>query len=242
MAAESVVRIGLLLPDLLGTYGDCGNAEVLHRRLTWRDIPATVIPLPLGTAIPASLDVYLLGGGEDSAQTLAAEVLAQQTGLLRAVDRGAPVLAVCAGLQLLGRQITLDYGRPQPGAGLLDLVTTPATHRAIGEVITQPGPGLLSEPLTGFENHRGHTELGPAAQPLGRVIRGIGNGTGIDGVVQGRVIGTYLHGPVLARNPELADLLLSWVTGRPLPPIELVGLTELRRERLARRRSWHIVR
>ncbi|WIV59188.1 type 1 glutamine amidotransferase [Amycolatopsis nalaikhensis] len=242
MAGESVVRIGLLLPDLLGTYGDCGNAEVLHRRLAWRDIPAAVVALPLGTAIPASLDVYLLGGGEDSAQTLAADALTRQPGLLRAVDRGAPVLAVCAGLQLLGQQFTVDYGRPRPGAGLLDLVTTAATHRAIGEVITQPEPGPLSEPLTGFENHQGHTELGPAARPLGRVIRGVGNGTGFDGIVQGRVIGTYLHGPVLARNPELADLLLSWVIGRPLSPVELVGLTDLRRQRLARyhrRQSWN---
>jgi CobQ-like glutamine amidotransferase family enzyme len=191
---------------------------------------------------PYSVVAALETGRTSWTALLAADVLAQQTGLLRAVDRGAPVLAVCAGLQLLGRQFTLDCGKPQPGAGLLDLVTTPATHRAIGEVITQPEPGLLSEPLTGFENHRGHTELGPAAQPLGRVIRGVGNGTGIDGVVQGRVIGTYPHGPVLARNPELADVLLSWVIGRPLPPVELVGLTELRRQRLARyrrRQSWN---
>ncbi|GAA3550978.1 glutamine amidotransferase [Amycolatopsis ultiminotia] len=234
MTGESAVRIGLLLPDLLGTYGDCGNAEILQRRLQWRGFPATVVPITVDDAVADSLDVYVIGGGEDSAQSLAADFLARQAGLARAVGRGAPVLAVCAGLQVLGREFTTEHGRVRTGLGVLDLVTTPARDRAVGGIRTRPVSSLLTESLTGFENHQGHSALGPAAQPLGRIEHGTGNGDGFDGAIQGRVVGTYLHGPALARNPELADLLLNWAVGAPLRPLEVPGLAELRRQRLSR--------
>ena len=125
-------------------------------------------------------------------------------------------------------------GERVDGVGLLDVTTSPQEKRTIGEVVSQPMLAGLTEKLTGFENHRGGTVLGPAAQPLARVISGAGNrdGDGIDGAVQGSVVATYLHGPCLARNPELADYLLSRVVGE-LPPFELDEVAQLRRERLA---------
>jgi lipid II isoglutaminyl synthase (glutamine-hydrolysing) len=235
MPTESAVRIGLLLPDVLSTYGDNGNAAVLHRRLAWRGVPAEIVPVTINSAVPESLDLYLLGGGEDTAQCLAAQWLGQQSGLRHALDHGAPMLAVCAGLQLLGHTVAVDDRGTGPGLGLLDVVTAPAEGRAVGEIAARPATHLLTEPLTGFENHQGRTTLGAAAQPLGTLIHGIGNGDGTDGVVQGHLIGTYLHGPALARNPQLADLLLHWTLGTPLPPIDLAAVRQLRRERLSRR-------
>ncbi|NMH99281.1 type 1 glutamine amidotransferase [Pseudonocardia acidicola] len=238
MCADSTVVIAQLFPDLLGTYGDSGNAAVLQRRLEWRGILSRVLPVTAEDPIPASCDVYLLGGGEDAAQRLAVERLVRYGAELRqAVERGAPALAVCAGMQILGREFAGAQGEPLPGMGLLDLVTTPRRQRAVGEVVVEPDRALLDEPLTGFENHRGATRLGPAARPLGRVRAGVGNGAGIpvDGAVQGRVLGTYLHGPVLARNPQLADLLLGWVVGEPLAPLPIPAVEELRRTRLGSR-------
>jgi CobQ-like glutamine amidotransferase family enzyme len=232
MPAESAVRIGLVLPDVLGTYGDNGNAQVLHRRLVWRGTPAEVVRVTIECAVPSTLDLYVLGGGEDTAQSLAADWLCGQAGLRHAIDRGAPMLAVCAGLQVLGHEFVIEDRGARPGLGLLDVVTTPAARRAVGEITTRPATDLLTEPLTGFENHQGHTTLGAAARPLGTVIHGVGNGDGTDGIVQGHVIGTYLHGPVLARNPELADLLLRWVVGEPLAAIDLAAVRQLRHERL----------
>ncbi|MGH3621441.1 MAG: type 1 glutamine amidotransferase [Sciscionella sp.] len=231
-SGKSTVHIGLVLPDVLGTYGDNGNAQVLLRRLSWRGFPASIVPITIDVAVPESLDIYLLGGGEDSAQSLATDRLAGQHGLRRAVNRGAPMLAVCAGLQVIGREFTLEDHTIRKGLELLDLVTTPAACRAVGEIVTLPATDELTEPLTGFENHRGHSTFGANARPLGRTVRGIGNGDGTDGILQGNIAGTYLHGPVLARNPELADLLLERAIGMSLAPIDLAAVHHLRRERL----------
>ena len=223
MPRESAVRIGLLLPDILGTYGDGGNAIVLERRLCWRGIPAQIVRIGVHDAVPAECDVYLIGGGEDQAQLLAASKLGDDPGLRRAVDRGAAALAVCAGLQVFGRWFSGSHGERHEGLGLLDVTTVPRRERIVGDITVRPDPALLQEPLSGFENHQGATTLGPDATPLGSVVQGTGNGAGpaVDGAVQGRVIGTYLHGPVLARNPALADLLLGWVVGAPLPALHL---------------------
>ncbi|HWE87909.1 MAG TPA: glutamine amidotransferase [Pseudonocardiaceae bacterium] len=233
MTGESTVRIGLVLPDVLGTYGDNGNAVVLLRRLQWRDMRATVVPITIDRAVPESLDVYLLGGGEDAAQLMAARHLAAQPGLRRAAMRGAPMLAVCAGLQLFGHEFAAADGSTERGLGLLDLVSTAGSSRAVGEIVSQPASRMLVEPLTGFENHQGRTALGADAQPLAHVVRGTGNGDHTDGAVYGRIVATYLHGPVLARNPELADLLLTCVTGGPLTPLDIPALRTLRHDRLA---------
>ncbi|WP_459548870.1 type 1 glutamine amidotransferase [Nocardia sp. X0981] len=233
--SESTVRIGLVLPDVMGTYGDGGNALVLRQRLRLRDIDAEIVEITLPDPVPDSLDVYTLGGAEDSAQRLATRHLLRYPGLQTAAGRGAPVLAICAAIQVLGRWYETSSGERVEGVGLLDATTSPRQCRAIGEVTTTPLIDGLSAPLTGFENHRGGTSLGPDATGLAKVTRGIGNGVGdgLEGVVQGSVLGTYMHGPALARNPELADHLLCRALGvDSLPPLDLPEVAQLRRERL----------
>ncbi|WP_082929858.1 type 1 glutamine amidotransferase [Mycobacterium sp. 1164966.3] len=234
--ADSTVRIGLVLPDVMGTYGDGGNAVVLRRRLLLRGIAAEVVEITLAEPVPESLDLYTLGGAEDYAQRLATRHLTRHPGLQRAAGRGAPVLAICAAIQVLGHWYETSAGERVEGVGLLDLTTSPQHSRTIGELVSKPLLGGLTQHLTGFENHRGGTVLGAAASPLGQVVKGAGNraGDGADGAVQGSVVATYMHGPCLARNPELADWLLSQVVGE-LPPLELPEVDLLRRERLSAR-------
>ena len=232
--ADSTVRIGLVLPDVMGTYGDGGNSVVLRQRLRLRGIDAEIVDITLADPVPSSLDLYTLGGAEDYAQRLATKHLVRYPGLQQAASRGAPVLAICAAIQVLGHWYETSSGERVDGVGMLDLTTSPQDKRTIGEVDSEPLLPGLTERLTGFENHRGGTVLGSAAAPLARVVGGAGNraGDGIDGAVQGSVIATYLHGPCLARNPELADFLLSRVVGE-LAPLELDEVAQLRKERLA---------
>lgn len=235
------LTIGLVLPDVLGTYGDDGNALVLRERARRRGIDASIERIMLHDDVPPSHDLYTLGGGEDSAQLLAAARLSASPGLQAAAADGRPIFAVCAGLQVLGHTFRA-HGNEVEGVGLLDVTTAPLTRRATGELASEPTrAGItaeLSEPLTGFENHMGATVLGPDASALGRVTRGVGNGADgekVDGVVQGSVIATYMHGPALARNPQLADLLIARALDIPLAelePLELDAVTKLREERL----------
>jgi CobQ-like glutamine amidotransferase family enzyme len=225
-------------PDLLGTYGDGGNGVVLVQRARWRGIPAELVEAVSDAALPAG-DLYCLGGGEDDAQRVSAELLRTEGSLHRAVEQGAAVLAVCAGYQIIGRTFAAADGRSLPGVGLLDATTAKgAGRRAVGEVLAEPLDTSLPV-LTGFENHGGLTSLGARVAPLARVTAGVGNGDGTEGAVCGKVVGTYLHGPVLARNPALADMLLAWATGRELEPLDDAEEEALRRERIAaaRRRS-----
>jgi lipid II isoglutaminyl synthase (glutamine-hydrolysing) len=238
-AAE--VAIGLLVPELLGTYGDSGNAAILARRLAWRGIPARVVTVEAGKPFPSMCEIYVIGGGEDIPQALATKELGPDSGrpLQRAVESGAAVLAVCAGVQILGRSFVGPDGSEVEGLGILDCRTTRGQGaRAVGEMVVAPSEDLGLPELTGYENHAGVTRLGPTARPLGRVLSGVGNGggSGYDGVTAGRVLGTYMHGPVLARNPLLADLLLSWVVG-PLSPVDDTEMEDLREERLTSVRS-----
>jgi len=233
--SDSTVRIGLVLPDVMGTYGDGGNALVLRQRLRMRGHDAEIVEIGLSDPVPESLDLYTLGGAEDFAQRLATRHLLRYPGLQKAAGRGAPVLAICAAIQVLGHWYETSAGERVDGVGLLDVTTSPQQTRSIGEIVTRPIVPGLTQPLTGFENHRGGTTLGPDAAGLGRVERGDGNGVGdgLEGAVQGSVIGTYLHGPVLARNPELADHLLARALGvDSLPPLDLPEVEKLRRERL----------
>ncbi|MBL1073525.1 glutamine amidotransferase [Nocardia sp. 2] len=233
--SDSTVRIGLVLPDVMGTYGDGGNAVVLRQRLRMRGYDAEIVEITLRDPVPDSLDIYTLGGAEDSAQRLATRHLQKYPGLQQAAERGAPVLAICAAIQVLGHWYETSSGEKVDGVGMIDVTTSPQDKRAIGEVSTTPLIPGLTQALTGFENHRGGTKLGGDATGLARVTRGVGNGVGdgLEGVVQGSVIGTYMHGPALARNPELADLLLSRALGvDSLAPLNLPEVDQLRRERL----------
>lgn len=237
--ADSVVRIALVFPALLGTYGDGGNASVLAQRLRWRGHDAEVVDVEVDAALPAQADIYVLGGGEDTAQTLAVSRLADGV-LASAAAAGKPVFAVCAGFQILGETFLDGRGDVHAGLGLIDCRTDRLDGpRAVGELLVSSSVGLL----TGYENHGGRTVLGPSARPLGTVDAGIGNGdAGVDGAMQGSVVATYLHGPALARNPALADHLLSAAVG-DLAPIDDREEEELRRERLsavrkAKRAPW----
>jgi len=230
---ESAVRIALVFPSLLGTYGDGGNASVLAQRLRWRNIDAEVIDVGVDDAVPEQADLYVLGGGEDTAQTLAVSRLADGV-LARAVAADKTVFAVCAGFQILGESFLVGAGEVVPGLGLVDCRTDRLPgERAVGELMTDAVDGLGV--LTGYENHGGRTVLGPDARPLGAVREGVGNGDGGDGdgLVQGNVIATYLHGPALARNPALADHLLQRVVGDALSPLDDHEEDELREERFA---------
>ncbi|MFA3898014.1 MULTISPECIES: type 1 glutamine amidotransferase [Rhodococcus] len=234
--SDSTVRIGLVLPDVMGTYGDGGNALILRQRLRMRGYDAEIVDITLSDPVPDSLDVYTLGGAEDSAQRLATRHLAKYPGLQRAAERGAPVLAICAAIQVLGNWYETSSGERVDGVSMLDVTTSPQEKRSIGEVITKPLIDGLTAPLSGFENHRGGTTLGSSASGFARVTHGVGNGVGggFEGVVQGSVIGTYMHGPALARNPELADLLLMRALGvNELEPLHLPEVDKLRKERLA---------
>ena len=233
--SESTLRIGLVLPDVMGTYGDGGNALILRQRARMRGIDAEIIQITLDDEVPDSLDVYTLGGAEDYAQRLATRHLTRYPGLQRAAAAGRPVLAICAAIQVLGHWYETSAGERVDGISLFDLTTSPQATRSIGELITDPVLDALTQPLSGFENHRGGSTLGSDAKPLGRVRNGVGNGVGdgTEGVVQGSVIGTYMHGPALARNPELADHLLSQAIGKPVEPLDLHEVTRLRTERLA---------
>ena len=229
------VRLVWVYPDLLSTYGDRGNLLVLERRARLRGIAAEPVFVNSDQPVPRDGDIYLLGGGEDLPQVLAARRLRADGGLADAADRGAVVFAVCAGYQLLGHEFGGADGEPTAGLGILDIRSGRGEQRSVGEVVADVDPALGVPALTGFENHQGVTRLGPRAIPLATVTTGIGNGDGTEGAHAGRVLGTYLHGPALVRNPGLADLLLGWVAG-PLPAIpadeEELAQT-LRRERLA---------
>ncbi len=220
-----------IYPTLLGTYGDGGNVMALRHRARLHDIEVDVHIVHPGEAVPESGDLYVLGGGEDSAQTAAANALRSDGALQRASESGAAVLAICAGYQLLGEFFPDATSAATPGLGILDVRTERLPKRAVGELAATAKPPL-DQILTGYENHAGATRLGPDAHALGAVQAGVGNGDGSEGAISGHVIGTYLHGPCLARNPQIADLLLGWAVGRDLPFIEEAEVSALRQERL----------
>lgn len=229
---SSTLGIVWIFPDLLSTYGDQGNALILRSRAELRGIRAEIRIVRSDERVPQDGDIYLLGGGEDRPQVLAAQRLRADDGLRRAVARGAVVLAVCAGYQIVGETFGDDGANPLPGIGLLDVRSERGQQRAVGEVVADVDPALGVGRITGFENHQGRTELGSDATPLATTVLGTGNGDGHEGCYRGHVLGSYLHGPVLARNPVLADVLLSWRVGI-LPSLAPSWSERLHDERLA---------
>jgi CobQ-like glutamine amidotransferase family enzyme len=227
------LRVAVVYPDLLGTYGDGGNGLILARRAEWRGLEVELLQAASDAALPPA-DLYCLGGGEDGPQVRAARTLRDDGMLVRRVAEGAVVLAVCAGFQVAGLTFPGAEGEPHEGLGLLQVSTAKvALPRAVGEVVAEPDEALGLPVLTGFENHGGRSTLEEGARPLARVTAGVGNGDGSEGALEGRVVGTYLHGPVLARNPALADLLLSWaLDDAALAPLDDGAAESLRTERL----------
>ncbi len=218
------LRVCALYPDLMNIYADRGNLLLLERRCAWRGIGFELTGAGLGDPVdPDAHELFYLGGGQDRDQVLCAHDLVSTKGeaMHAAAARGALILAVCGGLQLLGRGYLLG-DQSVPGLGLVDLHTVRGEggERLIGNVAIEvrlpglDGPGVLA----GFENHGGRTHLGAGEQPLGRVLRGHGNtGSGdAEGVRRGTVIGTYLHGPLLPKNVWFADWLVATATGQEL--------------------------
>ena len=209
------VRVAHLYPDRMNIYADRGNLAVLHRRLGWRGLSLDVTEIGLGDDIdPTSCDLIYLGGGQDRDQELVAHDLAatKADALRAATADGAVLLAVCGGYQLAGAGYTGVDGARMPGIGVLDVDTEAGSTRLIGDVVIDAELDGVTRRLVGYENHAGRTTLGPGSAPLGRVVHGHGNdgSSGFEGAVTGRSIGTYLHGPLLPKNPGLADLVLAW--------------------------------
>ncbi len=216
MSATEQIVVGHLYPGYLNIYADRGNIAVLSARAAWRGVELDVRPIEPDAPTPSDVDLFYVGGGQDREQSLIAPDLAGRgPAIAAAVAEGAAALAVCGGYQLLGRFYRDRSGEEQPGAGVLPLYTVAGERRMIGDVLLECElePGSMHT-LVGFENHAGRTILDDGAEPLGRVVSGFGNDgeSGYEGCRLGNAIGTYLHGPLLPRNPWLAD----WVLARAL--------------------------
>jgi CobQ-like glutamine amidotransferase family enzyme len=227
------MRVCALYPDLMNIYADRGNMLLLERRCEWRGIEFEASASGLGEALDGEAhDMYYLGGGQDGDQRLCAEdMLAyKREGLMAAAGRGAIVLAVCGGYQLLGSSYEIGPGDALQGVGLVEARTVREPGpRLIGNVAIEvklDGPDGERRMLAGFENHAGRTYLGPGEEPLGRVLAGHGNDgrSGVEGVRRGNVIGTYLHGPLLPKNVWFADWLIAMALG--VAPSELARLDD----------------
>ncbi len=208
------IVVGHLYPEYLNIYADRGNIAVLARRAAWRGHELEVRPISAGAAIePGVHDLLYIGGGQDREQALVAHDLAgKRDQVLAAAAGGAAVLAVCGGYQLLGRFYRFADGEELPGVGLFPLHTIAGEQRMIGDVLLEVElESGERRTIAGFENHAGRTQLDEGAEPLGRVVAGFGNDgeSGLEGCRVGRALGTYLHGPLLPRNPWLADWLLA---------------------------------
>lgn len=225
-----VLTIGLIYPELLGTYGDGGNALVLAERARRRNVNAEIINVGIDDEVPGA-SIYLLGGGEDGPQRLGADLLRRSSFSSRVRD-GGYVLAVCAGLQILGTSFAVEGDDEFEGLGLVDIKTHRGESRSVGDLLVRRNGRLL----VGFENHGGRTTLGPGVEALGTVERGRGNDGAVDGFATSTLWASYAHGPVLAMNPWFADEVLERVLGLELEPLATVAdqLYEERRALLAR--------
>jgi CobQ-like glutamine amidotransferase family enzyme len=241
----STLRIAHLYADEMNIYGDRGNILTLVKRAEWRGITVEVRAIGRGPAPDLSdIDLIFWGGGQDRDQELVfVDAAAHKVEAIRgAIDSGAVVLAVCGGYQLLGQYYVTADGKKLLGLGLVDLHTVPGTRRNIGNIVIETSElGLEPPTLVGFENHSGKTYLGSGLRPLGRVLRGAGNNgeDGGEGVVAGNIFGTYLHGSLLPKNPQFADLLIQRAVKRrggselaPLGSSEELAAHEAMRQRL----------
>jgi CobQ-like glutamine amidotransferase family enzyme len=219
------LRLCALYPELMNIYADRGNIAVLRARCEWRGMGFELGSATVGEVLdPDAHDLFYIGGGQDRDQAAVAQDMARgkSEALHAAADRGAAVLAVCGGYQLLGHSYVMG-DEELPGIGLVDLRTVREDGpRLIGNCAIETNLGDGPRVIAGFENHGGRTHLGPGAQPLGRVLSGHGNNgkDGSEGVRKGNVIGTYLHGPLLPKNVWLADWLIETALGTELEPLD----------------------
>ncbi|HYF62576.1 MAG TPA: glutamine amidotransferase [Herpetosiphonaceae bacterium] len=221
------LTIAHLYPEQMNIYGDRGNIITLRQRCAWRGIETTILPVLPGADFDWSrADLAFFGGGQDSGQSLIAEdfVQRQAAGVRQAAEDGMVMLAICGGYQLLGHYFLTVTGEKLPGIGLLDVHTVGGSQRLIGNIVVEADWGAGGNPLggrlVGFENHSGGTHLGPTARPLGRVLAGFGNNgkDGTEGAVWRNVIGCYMHGSLLPKNPHFADHLLELALRRRYGP------------------------
>ena len=224
---EPSLRVIHLYPELLNLYGDSGNILVLRKRMEWRGIACVVDEVHVGE-LPslAGADIVFIGGGSDREQRIVCESLQAARGeLSSSVEDGGVLLAVCGGYQLLGHSYTMGE-QTLPGLSLVDLFTDRGSPRLIGNVCIRSR--ICEQPIVGYENHGGRTHLGPGVEPLGAVLHGHGNdGTsGNEGCLHKNVVGTYVHGPLLPKNPGVADWLLSRALERRYGWGELVPLND----------------
>jgi CobQ-like glutamine amidotransferase family enzyme len=205
------ICVGHLYPDYLNIYADRGNIAVLQARARARGHELSVQAIGMHDPVPAGqIDLFYIGGGQDREQALVAhDLVTKQDALREAVENDVALLAVCGGYQLLGHFYRDVAGQELPGVGVLPLHTIAGPRRMIGDVLLDCA--WAGETLAGFENHAGRTVLGDGAEPLGRVVDGFGNDgeSGFEGCRYRKVFGTYLHGPLLPRNPWFADRVLS---------------------------------
>jgi CobQ-like glutamine amidotransferase family enzyme len=227
---DLTLRVCALYPDLMNIYADRGNLLLLQQRCAWRGVGFQLTGAGLGDAIdPDAHDLFYMGGGQDRDQALCAQDLVdtKREALHAAAARGAVVLGVCGGYQLLGHSYELGDD-VLPGVGLLDMTTVRHdAERLIGNVaieVALGSGGARGRVVAGFENHGGRTHLAPGQEPLGRVLKGFGNTgrSGAEGAVRGTVVGTYIHGPLLPKNAWLADWLTQTALGlrTPLEPLD----------------------
>lgn len=217
-----------LFPELLNLYGDGGNVIALTRRLQWRGLPVEVRELGMGDAMDFSqADIVFIGGGADREQMIVKDAMvARKSELSAYVADGGVLLAVCGGYQFLGHSYAMDDVVVE-GLGVIDMETVRGEGRLIGNAVIQSD--ICDIPIVGFENHGGRTTLGPDAKPLGRVLgKTFGNNgeDGFEGVHQGNLIGTYLHGPLLPKNPQVADYLIAQAYDRRGDVLELASLDD----------------
>ena len=221
----ATLRVCALYPELMNIYADRGNIAVLRARCEWRGLGFALASSTVGEPLDGSAhDLFYIGGGQDRDQIAVAEDMqsTKRDALHSAAGRGAAVLAVCGGYQLLGHSYQLG-ARELPGVGLVDLHTVRGEgERLTGNCAIESDLGTGPRTIAGFENHGGRTYLGAGETPLGRVLAGHGNNgrDGLEGVRRGNVIGTYLHGPLLPKNVWLADRLIELALGVELEPLD----------------------
>lgn len=216
MSQEKVITILHLYAQDMNIYGDNGNVQVLKQRLTWHGYTPVVQEYNLGDTLPdlSAIDIIIGGGGQDSGQQrIHSDLLAIGPSLKEASDTGAPMLLVCGLYQLFGTRFTLHTGETLQGIGVFDAHTIGSKERLVGNITVE---SETFGTLIGYENHSGQTYLGESAKPLGSVVLGAGNtiADGHEGVIYNNTIGTYMHGPLLPKNPIVADYLISTATKR----------------------------